>query len=146
MCADKTFPLECIPCFLYPWWGGGRFWPRGLEMNGTPKHRVPPRFRKWKTSDFFGQKCRGFASKVRMFLSKKSDVFDFRFPTFSLWETTLRCSPINFFWKKFLHFLHQPSKHPVFTGSFGWRMGCRIGCRIVFPAFRGVGLPRFFVN
>ena len=31
-----------------------------------------------KTSDFFGQKYGCFASKVRMFTSKKSDVFDFR--------------------------------------------------------------------
>ena len=31
-----------------------------------------------KTSDFFGQKYGCFASKVRMFASKKSDVFDFR--------------------------------------------------------------------
>ena len=31
-----------------------------------------------ETSDFFGQKYGGFASKVRMFVSKKSDVFDFR--------------------------------------------------------------------
>ena len=31
-----------------------------------------------KTSDFFGQKYGCFASKVRMFASKKSDVFVFR--------------------------------------------------------------------
>ena len=30
-----------------------------------------------KTSDFFGQKYGGFASKVRMFEAKKSDVFGF---------------------------------------------------------------------
>ena len=33
---------------------------------------------KCKTSDFFGQKYGCFASKVRMFPSKKSDVFVFR--------------------------------------------------------------------
>ena len=31
-----------------------------------------------ETSDFFGQKYGGFATKVRMFYAKKSDVFDFR--------------------------------------------------------------------
>ena len=36
------------------------------------------RFRKLKTSDFFGIKFRCFALKVRMFASKKSDVFIFR--------------------------------------------------------------------
>ena len=35
-------------------------------------------FRKSKTSDFFGVKYRCFASKVRRFASKKSDVFSFR--------------------------------------------------------------------
>ena len=33
---------------------------------------------KVETSDFFGQKYGGFTSKVRMFVAKKSDVFDFR--------------------------------------------------------------------
>ena len=36
------------------------------------------RFGRCKTSDFFEQKYGCFASKVRMFASKKSDVFDFR--------------------------------------------------------------------
>ena len=35
-------------------------------------------FRKSKTSDFFGQKYGGFASKVRKFAPKKAGVFDFR--------------------------------------------------------------------
>ena len=37
-----------------------------------------------KTSDFFGQKYGCFASKVRMFASKKSDVFEFPF----LWDVS----------------------------------------------------------
>ena len=36
------------------------------------------RFGSSETSDFFGQKYGGFATKVRMFYAKKSDVFDFR--------------------------------------------------------------------
>ena len=35
-------------------------------------------FRKMKTSDFFGQNIGTFEAKVRHFLSKKSDVFNFR--------------------------------------------------------------------
>ena len=41
-------------------------------------------FRNPKTSDFFGQKYGCFASKVRMFASKKSDVFEFPF----LWDVS----------------------------------------------------------
>ena len=40
--------------------------------------RETPQSGDCKTSDFFGQKYGCFASKVRMFPSKKSDVFDFR--------------------------------------------------------------------
>ena len=40
--------------------------------------RETPQSGDCKTSDFFGQKYGCFASKVRMFASKKSDVFDFR--------------------------------------------------------------------
>ena len=49
-----------------------------------PKSLITPilslAFRKSKTSDFFDTKYGGFAPKVRRFLSKKSDVFVFRFP------------------------------------------------------------------
>ena len=37
-------------------------------------------FRKSKTSDFFRQKYGGFASKVRRFYAKKSDVFESPYP------------------------------------------------------------------
>ena len=44
-------------------------------------------FRKMKTSDFFGQNIGTFEAKVRHFLSKKSDVFNFRkTPFFWGWE------------------------------------------------------------
>ena len=46
--------------------------------NVFPENEQSESFRKMKTSDFFGVKFRCFASKVRMFLSKKSDVFDFQ--------------------------------------------------------------------
>ena len=80
--------------------------------------------RKPKTSDFFEVKFRCFASKVRRFASKKSDVLHFRSQLFK---------------KKFcvflLHFLHQSLKPPLYIGDFRWRIGCRIqaGCRI-YPA------------
>ena len=44
-------------------------------------------FRKSKTSDFFGQKYGGFASKVRRFYAKKSDVSVLPKPTFSISES-----------------------------------------------------------
>ena len=91
--------------------------------------------------------------KVRMFCLESTDVsikevrcFSFPVSTFFPWETTLRCSPLKKVFEKILHFLHQHPKHPVFTGSFGWRMRCRIGCRIAFQASKGVGLPRYFVE
>ena len=77
--------------------------------------------RKPKTSDFFEVKFRCFASKVRRFASKKSDVLHFR-------SLLLQ--------KKFfvflLHFLHQSLRTPLYIGNFRWRIGCRIrgGCRI----------------
>ena len=64
--------------------------------------------RKPKTSDFLRVKFRCFASKVRRFASKKSDVFGFPKPLLQ---------------KKFcvflLHFLHQSLKSPLFIGDFG---------------------------
>ena len=47
----------------------------GIKEGGLPSWFIE---RPLKTSDFFGQKYGCFASKVRMFASKKSDVFDFR--------------------------------------------------------------------
>ena len=71
-----------------------------------------------KTSDFLREKFRCFASKVRRFASKKSDVFSFR----SLSSSSL----LKKVFKKKLHFLHQSLKFPLFIGDFGWRIGCRI--------------------
>ena len=48
---------------------------------------LPLAFRKSKTSDFFDTKYGGFAPKVRRFLSKKSDVFVFRYAPYSIVET-----------------------------------------------------------
>ena len=61
-------------------------------------------FRKTKTSDFFGQKYGGFASKVRRFASKKSDVLHFPYTTtkslpLPLWKLS-RHSSKKVFWKK----------------------------------------------
>ena len=80
---------------------------------------------KSKTSDFLRVKFRCFASKVRRFDAKKSDVF--AFPKRTPPEKVLCFSPT---------FLHQSLKFPLFIGDFGWRIGCRIqlGCRI-HPAF-----------
>ena len=72
-------------------------------------------FRKTKTSDFFGQKYGGFASKVRRFASKKSDVLHFPYTTTK-----------KIFCENVLHFLHPFTKLPLCTGFFGCRMGCRM--------------------
>ena len=72
-------------------------------------------FRKTKTSDFFGQKYGGFASKVRRFASKKSDVLHFPYTTTK-----------KIFCENVLHFLHPFTKLPFCTGFFGCRMGCRM--------------------
>ena len=68
----------CRKCriFFQNFFRGGekRHWSGGLGGRFTKLiYRTP-----LKTSDFFGQKYGCFASKVRMFTSKKSDVFDFR--------------------------------------------------------------------
>ena len=68
-----------------------------------------------KTSDFFGQKYGGFASKVRRFASKKSDVLHFPYTTTK-----------KIFCENVLHFLHPFTKLPLCTGFFGCRMGCRM--------------------
>ena len=61
------------------------------EGNNIPKLcticRHSLAFRKSKTSDFFDTKYGGFAPKVRRFLSKKSDVFVFRYAPYSIVET-----------------------------------------------------------
>ena len=93
-------------------------------MDGDSSEVRSP-FGNQKTSDFLRIKLRCFASKVRRFASKKSDVLHFRSQLFK---------------KKFcvflLHFLHQSLKTPLYIGDFRWRIGCRIqaGCRI-YPAF-----------
>ena len=71
--------------------------------------------RKPKTSDFFEEKFRCFASKVRRFTSKKSGVLHFR--SLLSPKNVLCFSPT---------FLHQSLKVPLFVGYFGWRIGCRI--------------------
>ena len=71
-----------------------------------------------KTSDFYDVKCRGFGMKVRMFDAKKSDVFDFRFPSL---PPSFKKYP-----EKVLHFLHQCLRFPVFSDGFRCRTGCRI--------------------
>ena len=66
-------------------------------------------FRNPKTSDFFGQKYGCFASKVRMFASKKSDVFEFPF----LWDVSaffLLPPPKKKSFVKILHFLHHTER------------------------------------
>ena len=87
-------------------------------------------FRKTKTSDFFGQKYGGFASKVRRFASKKSDVLHFPYTTtkslpLPLWKLS-RHSSKKIFCENVLHFLHPFTKLPLCTGFFGCRMGCRM--------------------
>ena len=55
-------------------------------------------FGRSKTSDFFGQKYGCFASKVRMFASKKSDVFVFRnVVSLSCWVWTDAQSRVSLF-------------------------------------------------
>ena len=119
--------------------------------NVFPENEQSESFRKMKTSDFFGVKFRCFALKVRMFLSKKSGVFDFReavpHENCREWQCWVRCSrwcssssivrrqtsPQKKFLKKNIHFLHPFTKTPLYAMLFG----CRIGCRIT--SF-GVGL------
>ena len=71
-----------------------------------------------KTSDIYDVKCRGLGMKVRMFDAKKSDVFDFRFPSL---PPSFKKNP-----EKVLHFLHQCLRFPVFSDSLRCRTGCRI--------------------
>ena len=80
-------------------------------------------FRKTKTSDFFGQKYGGFASKVRRFYAKKSDVSVL--PKDEIQRTHSPPTKIFFCWN-LLHFLHPVWKTPIKPGNLGWRIGCRI--------------------
>ena len=73
--------------------------------------------RKSKTSDFFVQKYGGFASKVRNFYAKKSDV-----------SVLPKPSPHHHkkkFCEKLPHFLHPTRKAPIKPGYFGCRIGYR---------------------
>ena len=82
-------------------------------------------FRKSKTSDFFRQKYGGFASKVRRFYAKKSDVSVL--PKDEIRRThALLLPPQKKFCKNLLHFLHPARKTPIKPGHFGCRIGCRI--------------------
>ena len=93
-----------------------RAYKRGARLQRTGRCRSVQRFfRKTKTSDFFGQKYGGFASKVRRFASKKSDVLHFPYTTTK-----------KIFCENVLHFLHPFTKLPLCTGFFGCRMGCRM--------------------
>ena len=62
---------------LAPWCRKCRRISKTFFVEGGRKNAMQ-RSGKCKTSDFFGQKYGCFASKVRMFSSKKSDVFVFR--------------------------------------------------------------------
>ena len=78
-------------------------------------------FRKSKTSDFFRQKYGGFASKVRRFYAKKSDVFESPYPY--IWRLSQQSGgcldiPPKKFYEKNLHFLHRMEKNPANKGIF----------------------------